>query len=210
VLGLTCGSKLMNPTSRGRVLAVDDKPANLVALDAVLGDKYELIRANSGPEAIATLERDSNIDEAFTAHLGRPGSVWAIATVAGSWIAANLALPVLGMKPLEPPPFEWMQCACSLGALLMATAVLAAQNRQRHVSEEHAQLDLHINLLAEQKVAKIVSLLEELRRDMPNVSNREDAVAEAMTHAVDPHVVANALKETVEVEVAAEDDDSRT
>jgi uncharacterized membrane protein len=77
------------------------------------------------------------------------------------------------------------------------------------VSEEHAQLDLHINLLAEQKVAKIVSLLEELRRDMPNVSNREDAVAEAMTHAVDPRVVANALKETIEVEVAAEDDDSR-
>jgi uncharacterized membrane protein len=147
--------------------------------------------------------------EAFTAHLGRPGSVWAMAIVAGGWIAANLALPVLGMKPLEAPPFEWMQCACSLGALLMATAVLAAQNRQRRVSEEHAQLDLHINLLAEQKVAKIVSLLEELRRDMPNVSNREDAVAEAMTHAVDPRVVANALKETIEVEVAAEDDDSR-
>jgi uncharacterized membrane protein len=72
------------------------------------------------------------------------------------------------------------------------------------VAEEHAQLDLHINLLSEQKVAKLISLLEELRRDMPNVANREDLVAEAMTHAVDPHAVATALKETIENEVSAE------
>jgi PAS domain S-box-containing protein len=52
----------MNTSSRGRILAVDDRPANLVTLDAVLGDRYEVIRANSGPEAIAILERDPNID----------------------------------------------------------------------------------------------------------------------------------------------------
>ncbi|HEX8794980.1 MAG TPA: response regulator [Polyangiaceae bacterium] len=45
-----------------RVLAVDDTPANLVALEAVLGDRYEVISAHSGPQALAILERDPNVD----------------------------------------------------------------------------------------------------------------------------------------------------
>ena len=44
------------------MLAVDDTPANLVALDAVLSDKYDLVFAHSGPEAIAILQQDRAID----------------------------------------------------------------------------------------------------------------------------------------------------
>ena len=138
--------------------------------------------------------------EAFTAYLGRPPAVWAVATIGVLWILGNIAMPFVGLRPFDPPPFNGLQVTCSLGALLMATTVLAAQNRQRLVADEHAQLDLQINLLAEQKVAKLISLLEELRRDMPNVANRVDLMAEAMTHAVDPHAVASALKETHEDE----------
>ncbi len=136
--------------------------------------------------------------EAFTDHLGRPIAVWGIAAAGVLWMAINLALQYAGLRAPDPPPFSWLQATCSLGALLMATTVLASQNRQRRVADEHAQLDLQINLLAEQKVAKLISLLEELRRDMPNVANREDLLAEAMTHAVDPHAVASAIKETKE------------
>jgi uncharacterized membrane protein len=140
--------------------------------------------------------------EAFTAYLGRPAAVWAVAATGVLWIAGNIVMPCVGLRALDPPPFGWLQATCSLGALLIATTVLAAQNRQRRVADEHAQLDLQINLLAEQKVAKLISLLEELRRDMPNVANRVDLLAEAMTHAVDPHAVASALKETREDEAS--------
>jgi uncharacterized membrane protein len=168
-------------------------------------------------DAVAKLQARSERDvsrpqrsiEAFTAFLGRPVTAWGVAIAVVCWIATNVALRSFGLRALDPPPFEWMQGACGLGALLMATAVLAAQNRQRRVAEEHAQLDLHINLLAEQKVAKIISLLEELRRDMPNVSNREDPLAKAMTHAVDPHAVESALKETIHAEGATKSDRSR-
>jgi PAS domain S-box-containing protein len=44
------------------VLAVDDTSANLVALEAVLGGEYNVVRANSGPEAIAILESGVDID----------------------------------------------------------------------------------------------------------------------------------------------------
>lgn len=44
------------------MLAVDDTPANLVALEAVLGGKYEVIQASSGPEALGIVESDADID----------------------------------------------------------------------------------------------------------------------------------------------------
>ena len=42
---------------KANVLAVDDKPGNLLALTAVLEDEYNVVGVDSGPEAIAALER---------------------------------------------------------------------------------------------------------------------------------------------------------
>jgi CheY-like chemotaxis protein len=44
------------------VLAVDDKPANLLAIEAVLGSACEVLRARSGAEAIALVEFRRDID----------------------------------------------------------------------------------------------------------------------------------------------------
>jgi PAS domain S-box-containing protein len=48
--------------SRINVLAVDDKPANLLAIEAVLGAGYNVVRATSGAEAIALLKSGRDID----------------------------------------------------------------------------------------------------------------------------------------------------
>ena len=44
------------------VLAVDDKPANLLALEAVLGPEYDVVRAGSGQEAIEVVKARPDID----------------------------------------------------------------------------------------------------------------------------------------------------
>ncbi len=44
------------------VLAVDDKPGNLLALVAVLENECEVLPANSGPEGLALLESHGDID----------------------------------------------------------------------------------------------------------------------------------------------------
>jgi uncharacterized membrane protein len=135
--------------------------------------------------------------EALAQGFGRPVVVATMAALVLAWMALNVVLRLLGHEAVDPPPFVWTQTACSIGALLIATIVLTAQNRQRLVADERARLDLQVNLLAEQKVAKVIALLEELRHDMPNVADREDPLARAMTEAVDPHAIANALKETL-------------
>lgn len=136
--------------------------------------------------------------EATTEVLGRPSTVYILAGGVVLWVVLNVFLPRVGVRPPDAPPFAWLQTASSVGALLMAAMVLSTQNRQRKPAEERERLDLHVNLLAEQKLAKLIALIEELRRDMPNVSNRVDSLAEAMTHAVDPNAVADALKHTLE------------
>jgi response regulator RpfG family c-di-GMP phosphodiesterase len=47
---------------RANVLAVDDQPANLIALDAVLSTEFEVIRATSGEQALSILQARDDID----------------------------------------------------------------------------------------------------------------------------------------------------
>ena len=55
-----------------------------------------------------------------------------------------------------------------------------------------------MSLLTEQRTAKIIGLLEELRRDMPSVFNRVDLEAEALTKTVDPHEVLASFETKIE------------
>ena len=57
----------------------------------------------------------------------------------------------------------------------------------------------------EQKTAKLIALLEELRRDLPELTNRHAAEAAAMEQATDPHAILDVL-ETLHEPVPAEAD----
>jgi uncharacterized membrane protein len=57
---------------------------------------------------------------------------------------------------------------------------------------------LQLNLITEQKIAKLISLVEELRTDLPNVKNRADLEAEIMQHSVDPQAILEVLQQNSE------------
>jgi uncharacterized membrane protein len=65
----------------------------------------------------------------------------------------------------------------------------------RQLAEQRAHLDLKVTLRTEQKTAKLIDLLEELRRDMPNVRDRHDPEATALQKSVNPDRVLAALDE---------------
>lgn len=145
--------------------------------------------------------------ERLNASLGRPRSLYVVVGFVVVWVSYNLAIGVVGMRPFDPAPFFWLQGIVTVSALLMTIMILTTQNRQMKHSEQRAHLDLQINLLAEQKIAKLVDLLEELRRDLPNVRDRVDLVANAMTKAVDPQAVMSQLEQTFEG--ASSEDETR-
>jgi uncharacterized membrane protein len=130
--------------------------------------------------------------ERLTAVIGRPRTVYLIVTFVVTWVAWNMLAPE--RFQIDPAPFFFLQGIVGFLALLMMTFVLTTQNRQGKLAEQRAHLDLQINLLSEQKAAKIIALLEELRHDLPNVRDRVDKAAEVMKEAADPSAVLLALE----------------
>jgi uncharacterized membrane protein len=140
------------------------------------------------------VSRQQRAVELFTATLGRPITLYGILSLVAAWVGLNLALK----HPPDPPPFFWLQGAVGLAAMLTATLILITQNRQTREAEQRSQLDLQVNLVAEQKITKVIELLEELRRDLPTVPNRVDSKADAMKVSVDATAVLAALEETLD------------
>ncbi|MBO3460739.1 DUF1003 domain-containing protein [Aetokthonos hydrillicola Thurmond2011] len=140
--------------------------------------------------------------EVVTSFFGRPSFLYSILLVIILWITPNILPRRFGLLRFDPPPFSWLQFSLTIGSLLMTTGVLIKQNRQEKLAEQRAQLSLQLNLLSEQKIAKLIALVEELRQDLPNVKDRYDPEAEMMKEAADPHAVIVALEETLTEELA--------
>jgi len=127
--------------------------------------------------------------------MGRPSYLASVLGFVALWVLANALCELLALQPLDPPPFFWLQGVVSLGALLTTTVVLITQNREAKLEKQRLELELQVNLLTEQKTAKLIRLLEELRRDLPMVKDRHDPEAAALQKPTDPGEVLAALEE---------------
>jgi uncharacterized membrane protein len=97
--------------------------------------------------------------------------------------------------PADFPRFDLREEGLEVAGLLISTGVLIYQNRQEKISEERSHLMLQLNLITEQKIAKLISLVEELRTDLPNVKNRADLEAEIMKQSIDPQAILEVLQQ---------------
>jgi uncharacterized membrane protein len=130
-----------------------------------------------------------------TGIIGWPGSVvWLGATMI-SWIVANLAAERLGYQPVDPPPFAGLEFIAASGALVVAMLILTTQRREDRLADHRAQLILELSIANDQKIAKIIGLLEESRRDNPAITDRVDDLAAAMSTPSDTAAVIGAIKD---------------
>ncbi|HEY8024440.1 MAG TPA: DUF1003 domain-containing protein [Burkholderiaceae bacterium] len=130
--------------------------------------------------------------ETISEGVGSPLGLGAIMLFVVVWVAASCFLKLTDGPAFDPPPFYWLQGLVGLGALFAAVVVLIKQNRLAKMEERRAHLELHVNLLTEQKVTKIIKLLEELRRDLP-IKDRHDAEAAAFQSPTDPESILASL-----------------
>ncbi len=91
-----------------------------------------------------------------------------------------------------------------IASLFISTGVLVYQNRHIKISEQRSLFVLQMSLLTEQKLAKLIGLLEELRTDLPNVHNRLDLEAELMKQVTEPQVVLDMLQEALEQAITSD------
>ncbi len=125
--------------------------------------------------------------------VGRASFIALLTLVVLAWTLGNLAASRLGHKPWDAPPFSILQGAVSLVALYTTILILATQRHEDELALHREQLTLQLSLLSEQKSAKIIQLLEELRQDSPHLSNRVDHEAADMARPADPATVLGAI-----------------
>ena len=133
--------------------------------------------------------------EAASRKIAHPAYLLGLVFFALAWILVNLKGAAIGVSPFDPPPFAWLESLLTLTALLTATIVLIGQARQNRLAEQRAHLDLQINLLTEQKVTKLIHLIEELRADLPGVRTRHDPHVSELKKRTDAAQLASALKD---------------
>jgi uncharacterized membrane protein len=126
---------------------------------------------------------------------GRPQFVGSISIAIVGWISLNLLSAAVGHGMVDPPPFPWLGVAVSLTSLYMVVLILVSQEREDQLAHHREMLILELSILSEQKIAKVIQLLEESRRDNPNIHDRRDAEAETMGQAADTQSVLDAITE---------------
>ncbi len=142
--------------------------------------------------------RLQRIVDRMTALMGRPSFVGLLTVAVLVWVLGNLGAAWAGWEPVDPPPFAWLGGVVSLTALYMTALILATQRREDQLAGHREQLTLELAILGEQKSAKIIKLLEEMRRDDPSLRNRVDHEATAMSMPADPQAVLDAIKDSHE------------
>jgi uncharacterized membrane protein len=172
--------------------APQEPPRDAAAMPDHVGHKIQTI-ADLFAKGEARVGRHQLVMERTTELFGQPATAYVLASTIAGWMLANSFAPRFGIRPIDPPPFSLLQCATCIAALLMTVAILTTQNRSAKLAQQRTRLDLQVNLIAEEKIAKVIALMEELRRDLPSVKNRRDSLADAMTEAVDLHAVADEL-----------------
>lgn len=111
--------------------------------------------------------------------------------VFGLWIAINLgAIPIV---PRFDPSFVVLAMVASVEAIFLSTFVLISQNRMATAADRRADLDLHVNLLAEHELTQLANLVKRIaeRLDIP----ADDRQFEEIRKDIEPTQVLDALDE---------------
>lgn len=81
--------------------------------------------------------------------------------IVASWILINAgAIPFI--PPFDPFPFILLSATFSVEAIFLSTFVLMKQNRMSRQTDQRAQLDLQINLLAEREMTLVLQMLQSI------------------------------------------------
>ncbi|HYE65778.1 MAG TPA: DUF1003 domain-containing protein [Pyrinomonadaceae bacterium] len=171
----------------------------------------EIMRKNIS--AVAQMQRkvseartlQGRIADLITEFSGSMAFVYLHAIWFSVWILLNVGLIQLPyVSEFDPYPFGLLTLIVSLEAIFLATFVLISQNRLAEASERRAELDLQVNLLAEQKATKVLEMLDQITRQLDGMGSRfnfvPDPEVEALKVSPEPQEVLQVIEETVKDE----------
>jgi uncharacterized membrane protein len=171
----------------------------------------EIVRKNTA--AIVEMQRKlteartlgGRIADGITDFTGSMAFVYVHVVWFAAWVLLNIGLlNIPHISEFDKFPFSLLTMIVSLEAIFLSTFVLISQNRLACASEKRAELDLQVNLLAEQKATKVLEMLDQLAHQLDNMGDRfnfkTDPELEALKVSPEPQEVLQVIEQTVKDE----------
>jgi uncharacterized membrane protein len=114
----------------------------------------------------------NRLADTITAFSGHMIFVYVHVVWFGVWNLLNTGR--LGIRPFDPFPYGLLTMVVSLEAIFLATFVLISQNRLSEATEHRADLALHIGLLTEHELTRVLQMLDAIQ-DKMGIENDEDS-----------------------------------
>jgi uncharacterized membrane protein len=112
-----------------------------------------------------------------------------------AWIVVNLGW-IPGVRRFDPS-FVVLAMEASVEAIFLSTFVLISQNRMSRAADKRADLDLHINLLAEHELTKMAEMIAAISQKL-GVQALPDHEVDEISRDVAPEAVLDAIEATNE------------
>jgi uncharacterized membrane protein len=94
----------------------------------------------------------------------------------GGWILLNTGR--FGVRVFDPFPYGLLTMIVSLEAIFLSTFVLISQNRLGEETERRADLDLHIGLLTEHELTRVLQMLDAIQDKLGIVDHENSELAD--------------------------------
>jgi uncharacterized membrane protein len=133
---------------------------------------------------------EEKLADAITAFTGSMRFVYLHLMTYAVWIVWNL-IPGI---PHFDPTFVILAMAASVEAIFLSTFVLISQNRAQAAADKRDDLDLHINLLAEHELTRLIEIVSAIAQKLEIRAGAEQEVAE-ITKDVAPEVVLKEMEQ---------------
>jgi len=114
--------------------------------------------------------------DAITSFSGRMVFAYVHLVWFGIWILLNAGW--VGRRPFDPFPYGLLTMIVSLEAIFLSTFVLISQNRLGQETEHRADLDLHIGLLTEHELTRVLQMLDAIQDKLGIVDHQNSELAD--------------------------------
>ena len=116
------------------------------------------------------------IADTITSFSGRMVFVYVHILWFGIWILLNTGW--FGVRVFDPFPYGLLTMIVSLEAIFLSTFVLISQNRMGEETERRADLDLHIGLLTEHELTRVLQMLDIIQDKLGIVDHESSDLAD--------------------------------
>ena len=118
----------------------------------------------------------SRMADAITSFSGRMIFAYLHIIWFGIWILINTG--AFGLRAFDPFPYGLLTMVVSLEAIFLSTFVLISQNRLGEETERRADLDLHIGLLTEHELTRVLQMLDAIQDKLGIVDHANSELAD--------------------------------